>query len=171
MSKATLNNWPDRYKSPAYWFVTGFASGLLRPAPGTWGSLAGLGIGLLLLWLEASIILFGTIILLSFLLSIFAINSIEKQTGVHDAPEIVIDEFVGQWIVIIPLFFAPDFQWQSILPYSAGAFILFRIFDIIKPWPIGWLDKRVHGGFGVMIDDVIAGIFALLVLETIYYFM
>jgi phosphatidylglycerophosphatase A len=171
MTKASLHKWEFRFKSPAFWFATGFGSGLMRPAPGTWGSLAGVILALGMLFIHMPVFAFMTIMFISFFLGITAINSIEKQTGVHDAPEIVIDEFVGQWIVLIPLFNNPHFEWDIILPYSIGAFILFRVFDIIKPWPIGWLDKRVRGGFGVMIDDVLAGIFAWIVLEAIYYFL
>ncbi|UTW54018.1 phosphatidylglycerophosphatase A [Kordiimonas sp. SCSIO 12610] len=170
MAKQSLQTWNGRYKSIAFWFTTGFGSGLLRPAPGTWGSLAGVAIALALLYLHVSSMAFAALIIISFALSIFAINTIEKKTGIHDAPEIVIDEFVGQWIVMIPLFFEPHFDWQNIWPYALGAFILFRIFDIIKPWPINWLDKRVSGGFGVMIDDVIAGGGALIILQAVYYF-
>jgi phosphatidylglycerophosphatase A len=171
MAKVSLQTWDGRYKSLSFWFTTGFGSGLLRPAPGTWGSLAGLFIGLAMLHFEMTVAAFVAVIIAIFILSIFAINMIEKTAGIHDAPEIVIDEFVGQWIVLIPLFLMPDFDWQNIWPYVICAFILFRIFDIIKPWPIRWLDKHVSGGFGVMIDDVIAGLFALGILQLIYHFI
>jgi phosphatidylglycerophosphatase A len=72
------------------------------------------------------------------------------------------DEFVGYWITMIAL----PFHWFWIV----AGFILFRFFDILKPFPIGWLDKRVHGGLGIMIDDVLAGIFALIILQLVRYF-
>lgn len=97
------------------------------------------------------------------LLGTVAINQIEKLSGIHDAPEIVIDEVAGMWIAMLPLYhlgvgYAPLFL----------AFALFRLFDIVKPWPISWLDKQVHGGLGVMIDDIVAGIFAIIGIEILF---
>lgn len=159
MAKASLSIWQDRHKYASYWFVVGFGSGLIRPAPGTWGSLAGLLIGWALLAQENAFLILIGLSLLVTIASVFVIDRIEKRTGVHDAPEIVIDEFVGQWIALLPLSIASE-SLTGVL----AAFLLFRIFDIIKPWPIGWLDKRVSGGFGVMVDDIVAGFIAALVL-------
>lgn len=155
MAKQTLSNWSERFKKPAYWWSVGFGSGLIKPAPGTWGSLAGLFIGWLLLQLPFAAISLLLATTITTLVSVFAINQIERKTGIHDAPEIVIDEFAGQWIALLPLALT-EFSFIDL----ASAFILFRFYDIIKPWPIGWLDKRVSGGFGVMIDDLVAGLFA-----------
>ncbi len=155
MAKQTLSNWQERYKSAAYWWSVGFGSGLIKPAPGTWGSLAGLVIGYGLLKLPQSFWILLIFIAATTLLSVFAINQIERKTGIHDAPEIVIDEFAGMWLSLLPLAFT-GFGYMEL----ASAFILFRFYDIIKPWPIGWLDKKVSGGFGVMVDDLVAGIFA-----------
>ena len=155
MAKQTLSNWSERFKNPAYWWSVGFGSGLIKPAPGTWGSLAGLFIGWLLLQLPFAAISLLLATTITTLVSVFAINQIERKTGIHDAPEIVIDEFAGQWIALLPLALT-EFSFIDL----ASAFILFRFYDIIKPWPIGWLDKRVSGGFGVMIDDLVAGLFA-----------
>ncbi|UTW57445.1 phosphatidylglycerophosphatase A [Kordiimonas sp. SCSIO 12603] len=155
MAKQTLSNWQERYKSAAYWWSVGFGSGLIKPAPGTWGSLAGLLIGYGILKLPQSFWILLIFIAATTLLSVFAINQIERKTGIHDAPEIVIDEFAGMWVSLLPLTFA-SFGYIEL----ASAFILFRFYDIIKPWPIEWLDKKVSGGFGVMVDDLAAGIFA-----------
>lgn len=162
MAKASLSNWKNRHKFARYWLVVGFGSGLLRPAPGTWGSLAGLLIGGWLLTLEHTLLLLISLSLVTTIVSVLAIDSIENQTGVHDAPEIVIDEFVGQWIALLPLTIFGLSLYGLIT-----AFALFRLFDIIKPWPIGWLDKRVSGGFGVMVDDIVAGLLAALLLYTL----
>jgi len=159
MAKSSLTGWHDRFRSPAFWWVVGLGSGLLRPAPGTWGSLTGLLIGALLLKAPEPLAVIVGASIVTTLLSIWAINRIEANTGVHDAPEIVIDEFVGQWLALLPLVLWPE-SWISL----ALAFLLFRLFDILKPWPISWLDKHVSGGFGVMIDDIIAGLLAALVL-------
>ncbi|PCI64492.1 MAG: phosphatidylglycerophosphatase A [Kordiimonadales bacterium] len=161
MAKETLSNWDGRFKSIAYWWAVGFGSGLMRPAPGTWGSLLGLvfGYGILQLPFAFALLLGGAAFVTA--LSIWSINAIEAATGVHDAPEIVIDEIAGQWIAMAPLALLP-YDWRAL----ALSFVLFRIFDIIKPWPIGPLDKKVSGGFGVMIDDIVAGIIAALLLTT-----
>lgn len=154
--KQNLNTWQGRHSSPYFWVVTFFGSGLIKPAPGTWGSLAGLIVGIGLLEVigvtEFALAIVGVTIL-----GTFTINKVEKASGIHDAPEIVIDEVAGIWIAMLPFYYLPATWWGF-----AAAFVLFRFFDIIKPWPIGWLDKRVSGGFGVMVDDIVAGIFAFI---------
>lgn len=132
--------------------ATWFGSGLLKPAPGTWGTLAAMpfawgiataaGSGWWLLAAAAAL----------FPVGIWAAGQYDRTTGGHDASEIVIDEVVGVWIAlaVVPV------DW---LHYLLG-FVLFRLFDIAKPWPIGWLDRRISGGLGVMADDVVAGVFA-----------
>ena len=165
MAKQSLENWDARYKSLPYWLAVFFGSGLIRPAPGTWGSLAGLILGYLALtsgvgWLS---LLIATLVVT--IVGIWAINQIEKTTGVHDAPEIVIDEVAGQWLAIMPLAYYGWSEFGFLL-----AFGLFRLFDILKPWPIGWLDRQVSGGFGVMIDDIVAGIQAAAILFAMMYF-
>lgn len=151
--KQDLNTWQDRHYSPYFWLVTFFGSGLVKPAPGTWGSLAGLAIGIPMVQGLSLFGFMGAIVIVS-LFGTVAINRVEQISGIHDAPEIVIDEVAGMWIALLPFFYLPQSWWGL-----ASAFLLFRLFDIVKPWPIGWLDKRVSGGFGVMIDDIVAGIF------------
>ena len=85
-----------------------------------------------------------------------------KDLGVHDHPAIVWDEFCGFWITMT----AAPAGWQWIIL----GFVLFRLFDIWKPWPISWLDKKVHGGIGIMIDDLVAGVLAFISLQAIHYF-
>ena len=159
--KQHLDNWQNRYRSPAYWIAVYFGSGLIRPAPGTWGSLAALISGYFLF--QAGIMIFALSIVLVTIVGTITIDTIEKQTGIHDAPEIVIDEVAGMWISLLPFFFI-----EYSLVGFAFAFLFFRLFDIIKPWPIGWLDRHVSGGFGVMVDDIVAGLFAILSIGTLY---
>lgn len=163
--KQRLDGWQGRWRSPAFWLAVFFGAGLLRPAPGTWGSLAALGAGYWIIAAGAGLAVFAGAILIVTLLGTIAINAIEKTTGIHDAPEIVIDEVAGMWIAMLPVYLLPANPWLFV-----AAFVLFRIFDIIKPWPIGWLDKKVSGGFGVMVDDIVAGVFAFIgigILSTI----
>jgi phosphatidylglycerophosphatase A len=95
-----------------------------------------------------------------------------RALGVADHRSLVWDEFIGQWIALLPLLI------PALLPHGAAAwwmpaigFLLFRLFDVWKPWPISWLDRRVKGGMGVMIDDVLAGIFAAVVLACGLHFL
>ena len=151
--KQSLSGWDGRWRSPAFWFATGLGSGLLRPAPGTWGSLLGIVTGYGLISAGFSIGWFTALTVAVSGAGIISVNRIEKAAGVHDAPEIVIDEIAGQWIALFPFFFFPANPLLLLF-----AFGLFRLLDILKPWPIGWLDRKINGGFGVMIDDIVAGI-------------
>jgi len=155
MAKVSLRTWAGRFRSANFWLVTGFGTGMMRPAPGTWGSLLGLGLGYLMHMAGISVPVLLAITSVLTALSSWAIDRIEAETGIHDAPEIIVDEIVGQWLALIPvIMLAP-----SLVLYGL-AFLLFRLFDVIKPWPIGWLDKKVAGGFGVIADDLAAGILA-----------
>ncbi|MGJ8587048.1 MAG: phosphatidylglycerophosphatase A family protein [Yoonia sp.] len=141
--------------------ATFFYVGHIRPAPGTWGSLAALPAG----WaIYAFFGPWGIIagIVLSYVLGVWATGVETKGKDNHDPSEIVIDEVCGQWIALLPLAFGAARQDVDILALWPGwiaAFALFRLFDITKWGPIGWAD-RMHGPTGVMLDDVIAGIFA-----------
>lgn len=147
--------------NPNHLLAFGFGSGLAKKAPGTFGTLAAIPFFLLLQHLSWPIYL--SWLLVTFALGVFWCDRSSQALGVHDHGGIVWDEFVGFWIT---MFMAPA-GWVWILV----GFVLFRLFDIIKPWPINWLDKKVHGGFGIMIDDVLAGIYALIVLQLIAYFV
>ncbi len=145
------------WKNPVHFLAFGFGSGLAPFAPGTFGTLAAIPLYLLLQGLP----LWGylTIVILAIIFGIWLCERTSKDLKAHDHPGIVWDEFCGYWITMI----AAPAGWQWMLL----GFVLFRVFDIRKPWPIGLLDKRVHGGVGIMIDDVVAGIFALAVLQLI----
>jgi phosphatidylglycerophosphatase A len=146
--------------TPAGWLACGFGSGLAPVAQGTCGSLAALLPWLLLR--QLSLPLYGVVLLLGFGVGVWACNVAGRALGVDDHRSLVWDEFIGQWIALLPLLVLPA-PWWTI----AIGFVLFRLFDVWKPWPIRWLDRRVKGGFGVMIDDVIAGIFAAIVLGLV----
>lgn len=147
--------------NPNHLFAFGFGSGLAKKAPGTFGTLAAIPFFLLLQNLSWPLYL--SWLLVTFALGVLWCDRSSKAMGVHDHGGIVWDEFVGFWIT---MFMAPaGWLWIVI------GFVLFRFFDILKPWPINWLDRKVHGGFGIMIDDVLAGVYALLVLQLIAFFV
>lgn len=135
--------------NPQVLLATVFGIGWLPKAPGTWGSLAALPFGW---WITTA---GGPVALAVATIAVFAVGvwacaGYAKASGTHDAGACVIDEVVGQWIVLLVVPLDP-------LLYG-GAFLVFRFFDIVKPWPAGWADRNIHGGFGVMLDDVFAGI-------------
>jgi phosphatidylglycerophosphatase A len=131
--------------------ATWFGVGRLPLAPGTWGSLAALPFAWLIAWLLGARALLIAAALL-FLIGWWAAGRVSRATGVKDAGAIVVDEVMGQWLTLVVT--PPD-----TVPYIAG-FVLFRIFDIAKPWPARWIDERLTGGLGIMADDVVAGFYA-----------
>lgn len=135
----------------------GCGSGLLYPAPGTWGSLAAFLIGVIWSWFFGGIPLW--FIVIAGLLGVYICDSGEKQLGIHDAPEIVFDEWIGMWITM----------WAVPLVLTPVAFLLFRFFDISKLGPIGKI-QDLPGGLGIMADDVLAGIAGRLVLVVVMFF-
>lgn len=137
------------------WIALGFGSGLAPRAPGTAGSLAALLPWLVLRQLPWPLYLVA--LALAFALGVWACERAGRRIGVHDPGAFVFDEFVGQWIALIPVLLAP---WWTV----AAGFVLFRLLDIAKPWPVRWADRRVGGGLGVMLDDVLAGALAALAL-------
>ena len=145
----------DLFASPANFLGLGLGSGLSPIMPGTAGTLAAIIPYLFLQHLPLTAYLL--VIVITALVGIKICDATAKSLGVHDHGSIVWDEFVGFWITMI----AAPTGWQWIL----AGFILFRFFDIVKPWPISWLDKHVDGGFGIMIDDVVAGLMAFLCLQ------
>ena len=154
--------------TPAGWLACGFGSGLAPVAQGTFGSLAAL-----LPWLglrQLSLPFYLLVIVAGFVIGVWACNVASRALGVADHRSLVWDEFIGQWIALLPLLVPAllppsGFVWWMVL----AGFALFRLFDVWKPWPIRWLDRRVKGGMGVMIDDVVAGIFAAVVLALGLY--
>jgi phosphatidylglycerophosphatase A len=142
---------------PAGWIATGFGIGLSPIAPGTLGSLAAL---VPWLWLrELPPLGYALALALGFALGVWAGGWCVQRLGAEDPGAVVWDECVGQWLALTPLLGARNAD----LWIFAG-FILFRVFDIAKPWPVVWADRRIRGGLGVMLDDVLAGGYAALAL-------
>ncbi len=145
-----------------FWLATWGGSGLMRPAPGTWGSIAALPCAWLVLWVSP--LAFPFAIILVFGVGLWASHVYMESSGTHDPGEIVIDEVAGQWIVLLPLMGSAF----NLLDWFV-ALVLFRIFDILKPWPVSWADRQVSGPMGVMLDDVIAGIMGAFVMAGYVY--
>ena len=135
--------------------ATGGGSGYLPKAPGTWGTL----VGLILWWPLAGLSLtaYLAVVAALFLVGVASAGAAEKILDRGDPGVVVIDEIVG---VLIALTAAPLHPAAALV-----GFALFRLFDIAKPFPVGWVDRHLHGGLGIMLDDVAAGLYALLVLH------
>lgn len=140
--------------------------GLLPRAPGTFGSLAALPLAWLLHWAGGFPLFLGATLLV-FVVGLWAAGREIAGDGKSDPPEIVVDEVVGQWIALFPLSAGLWMQGMPgyVFPYPGwiGAFVMFRLFDICKPWPVSWADRR-PGAIGIMLDDVIAGAIAAFLL-------
>ncbi len=132
--------------------ATVFYLGRIPGAPGTWGSIAAVLVWLILPEQMLSVFIFSGILIFLAVIGIWVSQLVESASGTTDPSEIIIDEWVGQWIALLAL---PQ-TWIS----AVIALIFFRIFDIAKPWPINNLQK-LPGGWGIMVDDIVAGIFAL----------
>ena len=148
------------WKNPIHFLALGCGSGLAPKAPGTFGSIAGMIIYLLILQF-IPLIPYLIVLLIASIIGIWLCGKTAQDLGVHDDPAIVWDEFCGYWLTMIA---APAGWIWPIL-----GFALFRLFDIWKPWPIRLLDQKVHGGFGIMVDDLLAGLFAFIVLQLSHY--
>lgn len=146
---------PTLFRRPVQFLAFGFGSGLSPRAPGTAGTL----VAVPLYWLIAdwSLFWYSAFVLLTAVLGIWICGAASRQLQVHDHPGIVWDEFVGYWITL----WAVPVDWVWML----AGFVVFRVLDIAKPWPISQLDRKVKGGFGIMIDDVLAGVMACGVLH------
>ncbi len=144
--------------NPVHFLAFGFGSGLAPFAPGTFGTLAAIPLYLLMQPLSLPVYLLITAMVC--VVGVWICDKSSNMLGVHDHSGIVWDEFAGYFITMI----AAPAGWIWIII----GFALFRLFDIWKPWPISILDKQVGGGFGIMVDDILAGIFALISLQLIY---
>ncbi len=146
-----------RLSDPVHFLALGFGSGLAPRAPGTFGTLAAIPVYLLL----AGLPLWGYLVVTAIVCTagIWICDRAARDFGVHDHPAIVWDEIAGFLVTMIA---AP-----AGLIWIAAGFLLFRFFDIVKPWPIGLLDRRVQGGLGIMLDDLLAGVYAAIVLQIL----
>ncbi|MBX3447106.1 MAG: phosphatidylglycerophosphatase A [Parvibaculaceae bacterium] len=160
MARLTPLPAPLRLHHPAAWLATWFGSGLLRPAPGTWGTLAAFPFALGLHYAGGPLLLLVAAALL-FIAGIPAATAYCRAAERDDASEVVVDEVVAIWLVLAALPLTP-IAWIS-------AFFLFRFFDILKPWPIRVIERRFKGGFGVMIDDVFAALLAVAAWYLLYF--
>ena len=143
------------FTKPWAWLATWFGCGLALPAPGTWGTIGGIPFAVFLMLAGGWKYLLIWVIAV-FLVGWWAADKFEKATGEHDASAIVIDEVAGIGLTL--LFATPEIKSVTI------AFLLFRFFDILKPWPVSWCDKKIGGGLGVMVDDLAAAVYAALCL-------
>lgn len=155
LHKLSSKVWQD----PAYFIAFGFGSGLLPYVPGTWGTLAAIPIYLLIAHTAWGLYLGITVV--AFILGVVVSNKVSRELGLDDYKGIVWDEVVGY---LLTMFLAPVGLTWIIL-----GFLLFRLFDIWKPYPIRWVDQHIHGGLGIMLDDVLAAIPAWLVLQLLIW--
>ncbi|MDC4402430.1 phosphatidylglycerophosphatase A [Acinetobacter baumannii] len=162
MDTNTLHKPPIHFKDMS-WFNrcivfcgVGFGSGLAPKAPGTFGS--AFALLFVPIWLSLGFTLSLSAILIMSVVGIYICGQTAKVINVHDDGRIVWDEFAGQSITFLPLLYLQQINWIWVIT----GFILFRIFDVWKPWPIRVIDRQVHGGFGIMLDDIIAGVWAAL---------
>lgn len=150
-------------RNPIHFLALGFGSGLLYPAPGTWGSLVGVVLGALLLpWLGAKT--FFILTALCFFLGIWLCERTSHDMGVHDHGSIVWDEIVAVFFVLLAV---P----QISLFWCTVAFAAFRLFDILKPYPIRYFDEKLTNGFGIMADDILAACYSILVIFALAHFI
>jgi len=157
LNKTSLRNLA--LKTPTGLLAFGFGSGLSPFAPGTMGTIIAIPFAIALKNLDS--FWFWMVLPVSFFFGVWLCDRVSQKLGMHDHGGIVWDEMVGYWLAVafVPL------QWIWLL----AAFLLFRFFDIFKPWPIRQLDKNVSGGFGIMIDDVLAAIYTIALLGLVQY--
>lgn len=144
--------------NPLHVLSLGFGAGLSPRAPGTVGTIVSIIPYLYLS--QLALLPYITVIFVGFALGVYLCHYTSQALGAHDHSGIVWDEFIGFWITMIAV---PAVTWQWILV----GFVLFRFFDIVKPWPVIWADKHLKGGFGIMFDDVLAGLYALACMQLI----
>lgn len=161
MSRATSTsvNRSISLTDPGHLLSLGLGTGLVPRAPGTWGSL--LAVPLFIVLHPYGQVVYVVSIAVLFVLGVYVSGRTAKALGVHDHNAIVIDEVVGMlatWVAVGP-------GWVTIL----AGFVLFRFFDIVKPWPISRIDQSVGGGLGIMLDDLVAAVMAAAVLQLLLY--
>jgi phosphatidylglycerophosphatase A len=157
-----MNNHNDpqgpNLRNPVHLLAFGLGSGVSPVAPGTLGTLV--AVPLYLLLEPLSLFSYLVTVAVAFVAGVWLCDQTSRDLGVHDHGGIVWDEIVGY---LVTMALAPEgWLWMLV------GFVLFRIFDIFKPWPIGLLDKHVEGGFGIMVDDLLAGIYALVAMLLLH---
>tara|TARA_B100000609_G_scaffold183073_1_gene165129 strand:- start:151 stop:645 length:495 start_codon:yes stop_codon:yes gene_type:complete len=154
-----MNKFPN-LKDPFHFVATLGGIGMLPKAPGTFGSIAA---WVIFVYLSHFISIINMLILtiLFFILSIWICNNASKDLENKDHKSIVIDELVGMWIALLPVLIIANSQYERTV-YALAALIFFRLFDILKPFPISYFDKNFKNGFGIVIDDAISGLIAVI---------
>ncbi|HEY3487586.1 MAG TPA: phosphatidylglycerophosphatase A [Gammaproteobacteria bacterium] len=160
-TNSTRPTWRELWRNPAHLLAFGFGAGLSPKAPGTAGTLVAVPVYLLAQQMSypAQIVLLVAVIMAG----IWICDRTASDLKVHDHPGIVWDEIAGFLLTMS----AVDFSWFNL----AAGFLLFRCFDILKPWPISYFDRNVQGGLGIMLDDIVAGICAASILYLVQYFL
>ena len=148
-----------RPRSALHWIAFGAGAGLAPRAPGTAGTAVAIPVYLAIGALPLAV--YAPVVALVVVAGVWVCGRTARDLGVHDHPGIVLDEIAGFLVTMIAL----PFEW----PWMVAGFVAFRVFDIAKPWPISLADRRVGGGLGIMLDDVIAGAFACAVLHAVRY--
>ena len=151
------------FSNPSLLLATGFGIGLIPVAPGTFGSILGVILFLILTHLNLPIFWLSLIILILYFFSYLAVQSTLNAVKRSDPGEIVIDEVLGMMLVMMTI--PPDPKWIFL------AFILFRIFDIFMPWPINQVDSKLKNALGVMLDDFIASLYSVILILAIKFFL
>ncbi len=147
------------WTNPWHFIAFGFGSGLLPIMPGTYATLVAIPIFLVLQSFGWLIYAIATLLITVF--GIWLSEKVSEEIGIHDFPGMNFDEIVGY---LVTMFLVPA-RWYWVLL----GFGLFRLFDIWKPWPINWVDKNVKGGFGIILDDVMAGILSFIVIQIVLF--
>ena len=152
--------------------LTLFGIGNSKYAPGTVASFVTCLIYVCLYKLQVNIFILILIVVLVFIFSVYSIDKFKNSFSKIDAKEIVVDEFIGQSIPVLTVYsFLEDNNFNHFILYTFIAFTLFRIFDIWKPYPINKIDNKMKNGFGVILDDIVAGIYSIIILLTIIFFI
>ena len=164
-----MSDFPN-LKKPSHFLATFFGVGLLPLAPGTWGSLAALFLFYILIFFQLSLSLYSLLLAVTIITAIIVCYFASSELSVKDHQSIVIDEVAGAGVsfMFLPALGLYDFSsanWsESSFLAAALLLVLFRLFDILKPHPISFVDKRFKSGFGIVLDDLLAGVFAGLTL-------
>lgn len=145
------------WQDPVYFAAFGLGSGTMPLAPGTFGTLMAIPFYLVMRPLPLAVYIVLTVAFIAF--SVWICERVSRDIKEHDHPGMCIDEFAGFFVTMIN---APHGFWWVVL-----GFVLFRLFDIWKPWPIRYLDQHVHGGFGMVLDDVVAGVFGAIIINVL----
>lgn len=161
MSQLETPTFSQLLKRPVQFLAFGMGSGLSPRAPGTAGTALAVLLYVPMTWLAPWIYLL--VVIFAALVGVWLCEQASRQLNCHDHPGIVWDEFVGYWITMWAL--PSTWEWMLL------GFIVFRVLDIVKPWPIGVLDKRVQGGLGIMVDDMVAGVMACALLHLLWWWL